>query len=112
MIGVSGGSEMRFRSTFRPFIHRWYPQVVLPKWPAVLRDKITRDSAAFRCVVDQICIHGVDASGERFWNALGAELGPQLHLQSEIQLHLSTHTNRFAQLLDQVRTASVPPVVS
>ncbi len=67
-----------------------------------LRDTITRDSSAFRCVVDLICIHGVDAGHERFWNALGAELGPQLHLQSEIQYDLSTNTNDFAQLVDRV----------
>jgi hypothetical protein len=67
-----------------------------------LRDTITRDPSAFRCVVDLICIHGVDAGRERFWNAIGAELGPQLHLQSEIQYDLSNSTNSFAQMVDQL----------
>jgi len=67
-----------------------------------VRDTITRDSSAFRCVVDLICIHGVDAGRERFWNALGAELGPQLHQQSEIQYDLSTNANDFAQLVDPI----------
>jgi hypothetical protein len=68
-----------------------------------LRDRITRDSSAFRCVVDLICIHGVDTGGERFWNALGAKLGPQSYLQSEIQYDLSINTIReFAQLVDEV----------
>ena len=67
-----------------------------------LRDKITRDSTAFHCVVDLICIHGVDGGRERFWNALGAESDPQLHLQSEIQYDLSMNTGRFVQLIDDV----------
>jgi hypothetical protein len=67
-----------------------------------LRDKITRDASAFRCVVDLICIHGVGGGREHFWNALGAEVGPRLHLQSEIQYELLANTDRFAQLVDQV----------
>ncbi|NLX14149.1 MAG: hypothetical protein GXY44_10925 [Phycisphaerales bacterium] len=67
-----------------------------------LRDKITCDASAFRSVVDLICIHGADGRRERFWNALGAEVGPQLHVQSEVQYDLSINANGFAQLVDQV----------
>ncbi len=73
-----------------------------------LRDRITRDASAFRCVVDLIGIHGVDGGRERFWNALGAEVGPQLHLQSEIQYELSINTNSFAQLVDHSRRPRDP----
>jgi hypothetical protein len=71
-----------------------------------LRNRITRDSSAFRGVVDLICIHGVDGGGERFWNALGAELGPQLHLQSEMQFDLSVNTRPFVQLVNQITKES------
>jgi hypothetical protein len=67
-----------------------------------LRDTITCNPSAFRCVVDLVCIHGVEGGSERFWNALGAELGPQSHLQSEIQYDLSINATDFARLVDQV----------
>jgi len=67
-----------------------------------LRDKITRNDSAFRAVIDLICIHGIDTRGERFWNALGGEPGPQWHLQSEIQYDLSRDTERFAALIEHV----------
>jgi hypothetical protein len=68
-----------------------------------LRDRITRDGAAFRAANDLICIHGVDSRGERFWNALGGEPGPQWHLQSEIQYDLGGNTVRFAALIDELQ---------
>lgn len=67
-----------------------------------LRDRISRNVLAYRCVVDQICIHGVDLESgeERFWNSLGAEQGPQSHLQSEVLFDLSDNTRRFARLIE------------
>lgn len=57
-----------------------------------LRDTITRNPSAFRAVIDMICIHGVHGGRERFWNGLGGETDPQLHLQSEVMFEISQVT--------------------
>lgn len=64
-----------------------------------LRDTITKSASAYRAVVDMVCIHGVREGRERFWNGLGAESAPQLHLQSEVLFEISQVAQEFDAML-------------
>jgi len=71
-----------------------------------IRNKITRNRSAFRAVLDLVCIHGIDGTRERFWDALGAQVDAQWHLRSEIQYDVSGHAARFAELIDNLTRSS------
>ena len=64
-----------------------------------LRDTIAKNASAYRAVIDMVCIHGVHEGRERFWNGLGAESDPQLHLQSEVLFEISEVAQEFDAML-------------
>lgn len=64
-----------------------------------LRDTITKNSSAYRAVIDMVCIHGVYEGRERFWNGIGADSDPQLYLQSEILFEISQVAQEFDAML-------------
>ena len=73
-----------------------------------LRDTITRNSSAFRAVIDMICIHGVHDGRERFWNGLSGESDAQLHLQSEVMFEISHVAAAFVNLLQDLNRNERP----
>jgi len=73
-----------------------------------LRDTITSKASAFRAVIDMVCIHGVHDGHESFWNGLGGESDPQLHLQSEVMFEISQVAAAFVNMLQDLNRTERP----
>lgn len=65
-----------------------------------LRDEITNNVSAYLTVINLICIHGIAEEKEEFWNALGAQMSPEWHYQSEIFYNITPSTKKFISLLN------------
>lgn len=73
-----------------------------------LRDTVTKNLSAYRAVIDMVCFHGVHEGRERFWNGLGAESDPRLHLQSEILFEISEVATKFHAMLTNMKQDNRP----
>jgi hypothetical protein len=66
-----------------------------------LRDSITTELECYRITADLVCIHGISAGSEIFFNGLGAVIEGQYFFQSEILFDISDGTADFLELVNR-----------